>query len=220
MWRWEVSGGPISWTRLSHLRGSGLTPSRSTKTLSATRHETNMKSWDCETVRHSFLLLTERLSTEDPGYLFFYISLDSSTVNNNNHHDDDNVMCGISWKSKDFLIWNPCTSSRFSVFPPVALTGRSISAPASLRAAARLGPSPAAPWHPGNRSWSPSGGPDMLQPLAGTSEAPIHFWSARGRILGAEAETRVRPTSQTFIHILSKATVLEPEDLNCKHFLK
>ena len=34
---WEVSGGPMSWTRLSHLRGSGLTPGQSTKTLSATR---------------------------------------------------------------------------------------------------------------------------------------------------------------------------------------
>ena len=31
----EVSGGPMSWTRLSHLRGSGLTPGWSTKTLSA-----------------------------------------------------------------------------------------------------------------------------------------------------------------------------------------
>ena len=37
-WGWQVSGGPMSWTRLSHLRGSGLTPGRSTKTLSATRH--------------------------------------------------------------------------------------------------------------------------------------------------------------------------------------
>ena len=35
-WGWEVSGGPVSWTLLSHLRGSGLTPSQSTKTLSAT----------------------------------------------------------------------------------------------------------------------------------------------------------------------------------------
>ena len=37
MWGREVSGGPMSWTRLSHLRGSGLTPGRSFKTLSATR---------------------------------------------------------------------------------------------------------------------------------------------------------------------------------------
>ena len=32
----EVSGGQMSWTRLSHLIGSGLTPGQSTKTLSAT----------------------------------------------------------------------------------------------------------------------------------------------------------------------------------------
>ena len=36
-WGWEVSGDPMSWTLLSHLRGSGLIPGRSTKTLSATR---------------------------------------------------------------------------------------------------------------------------------------------------------------------------------------
>ena len=36
-WVHEVSGGPMSWTRLSHLRGSGLTLGQSTKTLSATR---------------------------------------------------------------------------------------------------------------------------------------------------------------------------------------
>ena len=35
-WCREVSGGPMSWTQLFHLRGSALTPSRSTKTLSAT----------------------------------------------------------------------------------------------------------------------------------------------------------------------------------------
>ncbi|XP_067585604.1 RAC-gamma serine/threonine-protein kinase isoform X3 [Pseudorca crassidens] len=34
-WGWEVSGGPMSWTRPSHLRGSGLTPGRRTKTLPA-----------------------------------------------------------------------------------------------------------------------------------------------------------------------------------------
>ena len=33
----EFSGGPMSWTWLSHVRDSGLTPSWSTKTLSATR---------------------------------------------------------------------------------------------------------------------------------------------------------------------------------------
>ena len=32
-WGQEVSGGPMSWTRLFHLRGSGPTPSWSTKTL-------------------------------------------------------------------------------------------------------------------------------------------------------------------------------------------
>ena len=37
MWGQEASGGPMSWTRLSHFRGSGLTPGQSTKTLSATR---------------------------------------------------------------------------------------------------------------------------------------------------------------------------------------
>ena len=37
MWSREVSGGPMSWTRLSHLTGWGLTPGRSTKTLSATQ---------------------------------------------------------------------------------------------------------------------------------------------------------------------------------------
>ena len=36
-WGWEVSGGPMFWTQLSHLRGSGLTPGWSTKTPSATR---------------------------------------------------------------------------------------------------------------------------------------------------------------------------------------
>ena len=36
MWSWEVSGGPMSWTRQSHLRATGLTPSQSTKTLSST----------------------------------------------------------------------------------------------------------------------------------------------------------------------------------------
>ena len=35
-WAQEVSGSPISWTQPSHLGGSGLTPSRSTKTLPAT----------------------------------------------------------------------------------------------------------------------------------------------------------------------------------------
>ena len=35
-WSREVSGAPMSWTWLSHLRGTGLTPSQSTKTLSAT----------------------------------------------------------------------------------------------------------------------------------------------------------------------------------------
>ena len=35
-WSQEVSGGPMSSTWLSHLRGSGLTPGQSTKTLSAT----------------------------------------------------------------------------------------------------------------------------------------------------------------------------------------
>ena len=37
MWGWEVSGGLMSWSWLSHLRGSRLTPSWSTKTLSTTR---------------------------------------------------------------------------------------------------------------------------------------------------------------------------------------
>ena len=37
MWSQEVSGVPMPWTRLSHLRCTGLTPGRSTKTLSATR---------------------------------------------------------------------------------------------------------------------------------------------------------------------------------------
>ena len=36
-WSQEVSGGPVSWTWLSHLRGWGLTAGWSTKTLSATR---------------------------------------------------------------------------------------------------------------------------------------------------------------------------------------
>ena len=35
-WGREISGGPISWTWLSYLAGSGLTPGRSTKTLPAT----------------------------------------------------------------------------------------------------------------------------------------------------------------------------------------
>ena len=34
-WGREVSGGPVSWTWLSHLRGSGLTPGQNTKALSA-----------------------------------------------------------------------------------------------------------------------------------------------------------------------------------------
>ena len=36
-WSQEVSGGPMSWPQLSHLGGSSLTPSWSTKTLSASR---------------------------------------------------------------------------------------------------------------------------------------------------------------------------------------
>ena len=39
MWGQAVSVGPMSWTWLSHLRGSGLTPGWSTKTLSATQLE-------------------------------------------------------------------------------------------------------------------------------------------------------------------------------------
>ena len=35
-WSREVSGGPMSWAQLSHLRGTGLTPGWSTKTLLAT----------------------------------------------------------------------------------------------------------------------------------------------------------------------------------------
>ena len=35
-WDREVSGSPVSWTWLSHLRGSGLTPGLSNKTVSAT----------------------------------------------------------------------------------------------------------------------------------------------------------------------------------------
>ena len=35
-WGWEVSGGPTSWTQLSHLRGSGPTLGQSTETLPAT----------------------------------------------------------------------------------------------------------------------------------------------------------------------------------------
>ena len=37
MWGWEVSGGPLPWTQLSYFGGSGLTPGRRTKTLSATQ---------------------------------------------------------------------------------------------------------------------------------------------------------------------------------------
>ena len=43
-WGQEVSDGPMSWTRLSHLRGSGLTPGQCTKTPSATRLLTNMRN--------------------------------------------------------------------------------------------------------------------------------------------------------------------------------
>ena len=44
-WGWEVSGGPMSWTRLSHLRGSGLTPGQSTKSLSATWSLFRRQGW-------------------------------------------------------------------------------------------------------------------------------------------------------------------------------
>ena len=37
MWGWDVSGGLISWTQLSHLRGSCLKPGQSTKILLATQ---------------------------------------------------------------------------------------------------------------------------------------------------------------------------------------
>ena len=37
-WDWEFSGGPMFWTRLSHLRGSGPTPVWSYKTPQATWH--------------------------------------------------------------------------------------------------------------------------------------------------------------------------------------
>ena len=36
MWAWKVSGGLMSWTQFSHLRGSGLTHGQSTKTLPVT----------------------------------------------------------------------------------------------------------------------------------------------------------------------------------------
>ena len=35
-WSQEVSGGPMSCSRLSHLRGTGLTPGQITMTLTAT----------------------------------------------------------------------------------------------------------------------------------------------------------------------------------------
>ena len=43
-WGQEVSGGPVFWTQLSHLRGSDLTLGQSTKTLSATWLEC-LQSW-------------------------------------------------------------------------------------------------------------------------------------------------------------------------------
>ena len=47
MWGQEVSGGPVSWTQLSHFRGWGLTPGWSIKTLSATWLECldSRRSW-------------------------------------------------------------------------------------------------------------------------------------------------------------------------------
>ena len=46
-WSQEVSGGPMSWIRLSQLRGTGLTPGQSTKTLSATGlHRAKDSSWE------------------------------------------------------------------------------------------------------------------------------------------------------------------------------
>ena len=38
IWGWEVSGGLMPWTQLSHLRGSGLTPGWSTRTLPGALH--------------------------------------------------------------------------------------------------------------------------------------------------------------------------------------
>ena len=45
MWSWEVSGGPTSQTRLSHLRATGLTPSRSTKILSSAWLRIKGRNW-------------------------------------------------------------------------------------------------------------------------------------------------------------------------------
>ena len=39
MWGWEVLGDSMSSTRLSHLRGSGLTPGQSTENVSATQQQ-------------------------------------------------------------------------------------------------------------------------------------------------------------------------------------
>ena len=72
----EVSGGPMSWARLSHLQGSGLIPGRSTKTLSATQYpkcDLKTSTWaSCGS-----LLKLEHLN---PSFLFFSFHFFSSLL--------------------------------------------------------------------------------------------------------------------------------------------
>ena len=54
----EVSGGPMSWTRLSHLEITGLTPGRSTKTLPATWLQRKGREKQCFLVFGNFSSFT------------------------------------------------------------------------------------------------------------------------------------------------------------------
>lgn len=51
----------------------------------------------------------------------------------------------------------------------------------------------------------------------GSGRVPIHLWPAWESIRSSCRNVK-KATSQRLTHILSKATVLEPEDFSCKHF--
>ena len=78
-WGREVSGGAMSWTWLSHLRDSGLTPDQSTKTLSATRLPWVMCTVSRWSQHHSALSgLPPWSSSNDEGSSYLFLSLKSS----------------------------------------------------------------------------------------------------------------------------------------------
>ena len=55
------------------------------------------------------------------------------------------------------------------------------------------------------------------RPEPGAGRVPIHLWLAWESIRSSCRNVK-KATFQTLTHILSKVTVLEPEDFSCKHF--